>query len=50
VLEGGFRAGYGVAAASVALGLLVALVVLRNHRPGAALQPLLHEEGLAAAA
>src|SRR5262245_3058988 len=49
-LEGGFRAGYVVAAASVALGLLVALLVLRDHPPGRSEPAALAEEELALAA
>jgi EmrB/QacA subfamily drug resistance transporter len=49
-LEGGFRAGYGVAAASVALGLVVALLVLRDHQQRDSGEPALAEEELALAA
>jgi MFS family permease len=49
-LEGGYRAGYVVAAASVALGLLVALLVLRDDQPRQSEQAALAEEELALAA
>jgi MFS family permease len=49
-LEGGFRAGYVVAAVSVALGLVVALVALRDHQQPHAAEPVLAEEELALAA
>jgi MFS family permease len=49
-LEGGFRAGYVVAAVSVALGLVVALVALRDHQQPDAAEAVLAEEELALAA